>query len=147
MAKVVKPLEATTITQLQNYAAGQVVELPPFAEGQPFYARLRRPSMMVLVKSGKIPNSLIKTANSLFLGSSVDNKDERVMGDMFAVLDALCEASFVEPTYSEIQAAGIELTDDQMMFIFNYTQHGIKALDSFRSQPKFDKGARTGAKV
>lgn len=135
MAKTVKPMEVTSITELQKYAGGQIIELPAFAEGQPFVARLRRPSMMVLVKSGKIPNSLVKTANSLFLSSRVDDKDERVMTDMFSVLDALCEASFVEPTYKEIQEAGVELTDDQMMFIFNYTQQGVKALDSFRKKP------------
>lgn len=134
MAKTVKPMEVTSIADLQRYAEGQLIELPAFAEGQPFFARLRRPSMMVLVKSGKIPNSLVKTANSLFLSSRVDDKDERVMTDMFSVLDALCEASFVEPTYKEIQEAGVELTDDQMMFIFNYTQQGVKALDSFRKK-------------
>jgi len=135
MAKIVKPMEVTSISDLQKYAEGQIIELPAFAEGQPFFARLRRPSMMVLVKSGKIPNSLVKTANSLFFSSRVDDKDERVMTDIFSVLDALCEASFVEPTYKEIQEAGVELTDDQMMFIFNYTQQGVKALDSFRKKP------------
>lgn len=134
MAKTVKPMEVTSISDLQKYAEGQIIELPAFAEGQPFVARLRRPSMMILVKSGKIPNSLVKTANSLFLSSRVDETDERVMTDMFSVLDALCEASFVEPTYKEIQEAGVELTDDQMMFIFNYTQQGVEALDSFRKK-------------
>lgn len=134
MAKIVKPIETTSIADLQRYAEGQIIELPAFAEGQPFFARLRRPSMLVLVKSGKIPNSLVKTANSLFLSSRVDEADERIMSDMFSVLDALCEASFVEPTYKEIQEAGIELTDDQMMFVFNYTQQGVKALDSFRKK-------------
>ena len=28
----------------------------------------------------------------------------------------------------------MELTDDQLMFVFNYTQRGVTALGSFRSQ-------------
>lgn len=54
----------TQITSLQNlktYTKGQIVELPPFAEGMPFVARLKRPSMLALVKSGKIPNELLVT--------------------------------------------------------------------------------------
>ena len=39
---------------------------------------------------------------------------------------------FVEPSWSELKNAGIELTDEQYMFIFNYTQEGVKALEPFR---------------
>lgn len=126
--------KVTSIEQLQEYAQGSVVELPPFAEGQPFVARLRRPSMMVLAKSGKIPNSLMSTANSLFIQGSVDSKDEGTIKDLFQILDVLCDACFVEPTYQQIREAGIDLTDDQYMFVFQYSQQGVKALDNFRQQ-------------
>lgn len=130
----------TQITSLQNlktYTKGQIVELPPFAEGMPFVARLKRPSMLALVKSGKIPNELLKTANDLFMGRS--NKSSggsniNELKEMFTIFDALCEASFVEPTWEEIKESGMELTDDQYTFIFNYSQQGVKALKSFRSQ-------------
>ena len=56
--------------------------------------------------------------------------------DLFDVMDKLCEATFVEPSYSEIKEAGIKLTDEQMMFVFSYTQNGVKALDSFREESK-----------
>ena len=131
MAKTALP-PITSFEDLQNYAQGQVVTLPPFAEGQPFVARLRRPSMMALVKSGKIPNTLLKTANSLFLKSSVDDKDDGALDSLWGVLDTLCEAALLEPTYAQVKEAGLSLTDDQMMFIFNYTQQGVKALESFR---------------
>jgi hypothetical protein len=130
----------TQITSLQNlktYTKGQIVELPPFAEGMPFVARLKRPSMLALVKSGKIPNELLKTANDLFMGRS--NKSSggsniNELKEMFTIFDALCEASFVEPTWEEIKESGMELTDDQYTFIFNYSQQGVKALKPFRSQ-------------
>ncbi len=33
-------LQITSLADLQAYAKGQIVMLPPFAEGQPFVARL-----------------------------------------------------------------------------------------------------------
>lgn len=131
-------LTVTSIADLQTYAKGAVVELPPFADGQPFVARLKRPSMLALVKSGKIPNELLQEANDLFMGTPAgkhgDKYDPEVMSRMFEVFDIMCEASFVEPTYKQLIDAGVELTDDQYTFIFNYSQAGVKALKSFRKE-------------
>lgn len=126
--------EITSLTSLEQYAQGQVVQLPGFGEGQPFIARLRRPSLMVLIKSGKIPNALLATANSLFQGDSKAIKDPSAMSEIVGVLDVICEASFLEPSWSQLQQIGLELTDQQYMAVFNYSQQGIKALDSFREQ-------------
>lgn len=131
-------MEVTSFEQLKLYAQGQVVELPPFAEGQPFVARLRRPSLMALVKAGKIPNALLVTANKLFLEKGVDSRDTKMMPQVLGVFEVLVEASLVSPTLSEIKEAGMELTDDQMMFIFSYTQQGVKALE------RFHVGAKAG---
>lgn len=125
----------TSFETLQEYAKGTLVELPSFAEGQPFFARLRRPSMLVLAKSGKIPNRLLTTANKLFMETGIDEKDEKIMPEMFEVFDTILDASFVEPTYKQIKEAGIELTDDQRLFVFSYTQQGVKALERFRTRP------------
>lgn len=140
MAKKVTPirsLKPTSLEDLVKASQGVIVELPPFVEGQPFVAKIRRPSMLALVKSGKIPNPLLATANKLFTDGTVDEDDPQALSGLFSVLDAICEACFVEPSYSEMKEAGIELTDDQLMFIFNYTQRGVAALDSFRSQLKY----------
>lgn len=127
--------KVTSIEQLKQYANGQLVELPPFAEGQPFVVRMKRPSIMVLVKTGKVPNRLITMANQLFLGSKkMDEKNAKLLPEMFEVFDAIVESSLVEPKYSEIKEAGIELTDDQLMAIFNYTQSGVKALERFHNE-------------
>lgn len=129
-----KSMDITSLESLQEYGRGAIVQLPPFAEGQPFVAQLRRPSMMALAKSGKIPNALLSTANSLFIKGGVDAANESVMQDVLSVVDVLCAAAFVEPTYKQIQDTGVELTDEQYMFIFNYTQQGIKALQPFRGE-------------
>lgn len=129
-------LKITTLSDLQAYTKGQVVELPPFADGMPFVARMRRPSILVLAKSGKIPNALLKTANELFTGTaSKGNKksDTDALSQMYDIFDILCEASFIEPSYEDIKASGLDFTDEQYAFIFNYSQRGIKALESFRT--------------
>lgn len=131
-----KQLNVTSLEDIIEYQKGTVVELPPFGPDQPFIARLRRPSMMGLAKAGKIPNQLLDSANRLFFGDkgrSVKYDQEALM-QTFEVIDVLCEAAFVEPKYSELKQVGVELSDDQYMFIFNFIQQGVKALDSFRVQ-------------
>lgn len=129
-------MQITSITDLQRYAGGTVIRLPDFAEGQPFVARIRRPSLLVLAKSGKIPNSLLTTAGELFSkgGGGLDSDNENMLADMYNIMHIICEAALIKPTLSEIESAGIQLSDDQMMQIFNYTQTGVKALQSFRKE-------------
>lgn len=127
-------IKVTSIDQLKLMSGGEIVKLPPFIQGQDFYAKLRRPSMLKLVQSGQIPNSLLRTANMLFSGGVSEelDRDDEFMKDMFDLIDVLAGAVFVEPSWSELKQAGIELTDEQYMFIFNYTQEGVKALEPFR---------------
>lgn len=130
-------MKITDLNTLKEYSRGAIVELPPFAEGQPFVARLKRPSVLALAKAGKIPNELLNQANKLFLGTgnaTTKKDDPLAMKRMFELFDVLCEATFVEPTYKELKDNGIELTDDQYTFIFQYTQSGVDALTSFRKQ-------------
>lgn len=135
-------LTVTPLQELLEASRGTLVQLPPFIEGTPFVARLKRPSILALVKSGKIPNALLSTANKLFTQGTVDDKDDQSLNNLFQVLDVLCGACFVEPKYSDLKEAGIELTDDQYMFVFNYTQNGVNALRDFRGQ-QGDLGSHT----
>lgn len=139
--------KVTSIEQLKEYSAGQLVELPPFADGQPFVARIKRPSMLALVKSGKIPNSLLKTANKLFLEKGMDDENVEIMPQMFDVFDILAGACLVEPTFQQIKEAGVELTDDQMLFLFSYTQQGVMALERFRQIQENNKRTSNEQKV
>lgn len=127
-------IKVTSIDELKSMSQGEIVKLPAFIQGQDFYAKLRRPSMLKMVKSGQIPNGLLRTANMLFAGGVEKelDRDDEFMKDMFEMIDVLAEAVFVEPSWEELKNAGIELTDEQYMFIFNYTQEGVKALEPFR---------------
>lgn len=129
-------MNITTFADLQNYSAGTIVRFPDFAEGQPFVARVRRPSMLVLAKQGKIPNTLLTAAGELFSkgGGSLDADNENMLSDVYGICEVIARASLIQPTYDDIQNAGMELSDDQIMAIFNYTQNGVKALESFRKE-------------
>lgn len=127
-------MNITNITDLQSYAQGTVVRFPDFAEGQPFVARVRRPSMLVLAKQGKIPNTLLNAASELFSKGGVNSASENMLGDMYDICEIICEASLVQPTFQQIKEAGMALSDDQVMAVFNYTQVGVKALESFRKE-------------
>ena len=126
----------TDITSLQAYAKGVIVRLPDFAEGQPFVVRMKRPSLLVLAKSGQIPNSLLNAAGTLFAegGSGLDADNPKMLSDMYDVCKVICDAALVQPTMAEIEQAGLALTDEQIMAIFNYTQVGVKALENFREE-------------
>lgn len=134
-----------TLEDLKKAFGGEIVDLPGFSSEMPvFTVRLRRPSLMAMVKNGKIPNDLLTEANTLFtrgtagaMNANMDNPD--AMKDMFNILDALCEASFVEPTYKDIKSIGVELTDEQYLAVFNYTQNGVDALKQFHT----DRGSST----
>lgn len=131
-----KQNKITNITELKQYAKGSVVELPPFAEDQPFIARVKRPSLLGMVKSGKIPNSLISKTNELFSNSqeAFNPDDDKMMSDMYDIMELIVRETLVEPTYEQIKEAGLELTDDQIMYLFNYGQQGVKALETFRTK-------------
>lgn len=125
-------MKVTTIDDLKEYAKGQIVQLPSFADGQPLIVRMKRPSLMILAKSGKIPNKLLKTATEMFNGEgSADNEDLDALSKTLDLLEIICEASLVEPKYKDFKSAGIDLSDEQLIAIFNYTQRGIEALNSF----------------
>ena len=127
-------LAITSIEELKQYAQGEIVELPPFAPTQPFVAKLKRPSLLAMAKNGKIPNELLVKTNELFMndGTAVNASDDNMLKEIFSVIDTIAGEVFVQPTYKEIKEAGVQLTDEQMLFIFNYTQTGVKNLENFR---------------
>ena len=129
-------LKVTSITDIRGYAGGSVVRLPDFGPGQPFVARLRRPSLLVMVMSGKIPNSLIEQATNLFAkgANSMVGQGKNTLGEMCEIIDVVIESALVEPSLKDIKDANIELTDEQKMAIFSYTQSGVKALEQFRTE-------------
>lgn len=131
-ARVYGDSDVTDFSKLKKISDSKIVELPEFGDGTKFIARLRRPSMLKLCKSGKIPNSLLNQATSMFTDSNASKKVN--ITDIYDICEIICDSAFVNPTYEEIKDSGIELTDEQIMAVFQYTQGGIKALEKFRDE-------------
>lgn len=129
-------LKVTSIEELKKISKGELVELPGFVDGTNFVVRLKRPSLLIMAKSGKIPNGLLPQTNKLFTGglnSVTKGNDDEMLTELFNILEIVCKESLVEPTYDELVENGIELTDQQLLAIFSYTQRGVKSLENFRS--------------
>lgn len=129
-------LQVTPLETMRIASMGSLVTIPGFGNGDTITVRLRKPNMLTLIKSGRIPNHLFETATGLFEGTKSGKKaySGKELADICELMTVFCEASLVAPTYKEMQDNGIELTQEQMAFIFNYAQGGVKSLESFRSE-------------
>ena len=130
MEQHVTPLETMRLA-----SQGSLVTLPGFGDGDTITVRLRKPNMLTLLRSGKLPNELLNAAVDLFERAKKPGGTKfGEMADMVNMMAIFCEASLVEPTYKELTDNGIELTQEQMIYIFNFAQGGVKALKPFRDE-------------
>ena len=146
----VSKIKVTSLAELAEYSKGVIVELPEFAEGQPFVVRMTRPSMMKMMEEGKIPNELLTTAEALFTGDTtraLNVETGKLISNMREVMEVIAEASLAEPKYHEIKEAGVELTDQQLLAIFNYNQEGVNSLKSFRRKQENYRSRTNGENV
>lgn len=125
----------TSLDKIKEMAGGQEVYLPGWTD-EPFVARLKRPSFLGLASKGLIPNSLLGAAQKVFT-QSVD--DSVGLEDITEVMNLLVKEALVEPSYAELESAGVELTDDQLTAIFQFSQQGVKALEKFRPNQSSDE--------
>ena len=88
---------------------------------------------MGLVEGGQIPNPLLNAAYILFNGAKTQ-KDVLNLKDQKEILDIVARAAMVEPTYQQLKDIGLELTDLQLLDIYNFTQLGVRSLISFRTK-------------
>ena len=121
------------------------IETIPGWFGETVEVELKRPSILALAAAGAIPNPLMKTARKLFYSGI--NPDGGDLAEEGRVLLEVAKAALVKPSFDQLEAAGIELTDEQLVAIFQYTQLGAKALDRFRQLPADPDGDIHGAEV
>lgn len=128
--------EVTKIADIIKWAGGEIVEIPGWKADEPCYFKLTRPSMLALAKAGRIPNSLLSRASELFArgSGSFESNDTEVLSESYDILRAIAGASMLEPKLSELDEAGVSLTDEQLIAIFNYSQNGVSKLSQFRQQ-------------
>lgn len=128
-------MEITNLEQLKQMAECDVIELPRFKKEIPFNVKVKRVSLLNLVRKGIIPNKLLSAAEELFTGkqSSKGNVDMRSLTDVMFIM---AENALVEPSMENLKNVGLELTDEQIVALFNYTQQGVQELESFREESK-----------
>ena len=95
MADNKKKITPTSVSNIVEMAKGEVVEIPGFKSDEPVYFRLTRPSILLLAKTGRIPNALMSRASELFSkGSrSFGEDDGNMLAESYDVLHSLAEAS------------------------------------------------------
>ena len=146
-------MQVTTLDRLKAIKQTEVIELPPFLDGTPFVAEVKKPNMMQLMTSGKIPNELLTSAMTMFNGKTnqltnkVNENDIGSLKELVGLLDILTEHCLVNPSLKDIKEIGIELTQEQMMGVLIYTQGGIEALKSFRMQSEHNEGNKAVAEI
>jgi hypothetical protein len=123
-------LQVTSLEQLKKIAQGDIIPLPSFTGDEPFIVRAKRPSLLALIKSGAIPNTLLKAAQELFYGKDVNSDVD--MSQLTDVMTVIAEKALIEPSMEQLNELELQLTDEQLVAIFNYTQQGLKAVEKFR---------------
>ena len=132
------------VTSVEKIQTDAEVVLPGWC-GEDFVCVLRRPSLLTLASRGAITNPLMKTARKLFYtGVSPDNGNLEEEG---RILLEIAAAALVKPSFAQLEERGIELTDEQLIAIFQYTQAGAKALEQFRGFCAGDVGDPHGTAV
>ena len=129
---------------VDSIKTSQTVTIPGWC-GEAVEVELTRPSILALAAARAITNPLLKTARRIFYaGLSPDGGD---LAEEGRVLLEIAKAALVKPAFHELEAAGIALTDEQLVAIFQFTQLGAKALDRFRGLSAGIDGDIRGAEV
>lgn len=129
----------SSLEDLKKISEGEIVPLDGFYDNKPFNVRLKRPSLLSLAANKQIPNTLLNTAYRLFYGEEKGIKAENNISENAEIYKIIAKASLVEPKYQDIKDAGLELTDTQLLQIWQFSQFGGAALDSFRAKYTSDE--------
>lgn len=132
-------MQVTSLEQLKNIKLSEIVELPSFEDGTKLVVEIKKPNMMQLITSGKIPNTLLNVAMDMFNGKTGDkmqkaSQSSKDLSELVKMMNVIAEASLVNPCYEDFKTAGVGLSDDQLMAILMYSQGGVKSLENFRKQ-------------
>ncbi len=126
-----KELKITSVEEVKR-AATPVVELPPFDNGTPFNARLRKANLFSLMIGGKIPNDLLSVASkAMDKGMDPASFEEMELPELGKLLEVMCAAVLVEPKWEDVKDY---LTEEQVNAIMIYGTSGVRALENFRQQ-------------
>ena len=111
-----------------------IISIPGFDPGETFEIKVRKLSLVGLISSGKIPNSLMKVVKDAFAGikSSADDEDESAVmdkaGEIGKLMNIVCKEAMLEPTFDDVKDV---MNDAQMLAVFQFTQGGVEEVKPF----------------
>lgn len=136
-------LKPISLEELKKIKTTEVINLGPFMGGVDLIAEVKRPDLLDLITSGKMPNTVLKAAIGMFNGNNKDTAEMMLKADqgdldslkkLTGLLDVLVKNCLITPSLEDIKSCGLELNMDQKMNILMYTQGGMKQLEDFRNQ-------------
>ena len=108
--------------------ATRIIQIDGFEPGEKIEVRIKPASILNLMISGKLPNSLLNVVQEVFGDvDEINNKlqnDSETMKAAMQLMDLVCEQCLVEPKYSEIAEF---LTDNQKSQIMIEAQGNVTA--------------------
>ena len=119
--------------QFRNKAVS-IIPIPGFDAGETFEIKVKKLSIVGLMSSGKIPNSLMQVVKDAFAGikSADAEADESAImdkaGDIGKLLDIVCAEAMLEPRFEDIKDV---MNDAQKLAVFQFTQGGVEEAKSF----------------
>lgn len=112
-----------------------IIPIPGFDEGETYEIKVQKLSIVGLISSGKIPNSLMQVVKDAFerikSEDEKDAEDSSIMdkaGDIGRLLDIVCTEAMVEPRFEDVKDV---MNDAQKIAVFQFTQGGVEQVKSF----------------
>lgn len=128
----------------QRYGA-QSIEIHDWDGSSMIEVRARRPGLYNMASMGFIPNPLLGAMQAMFSGSTaqINAVDAKKQGEC---LTAIARYALVEPTMAQITEAGLELTDQQLLELYQFALAGPVRYAAFRAAAD-GAAAANGAEV
>lgn len=128
----------------QRYGA-QSIEIHDWDGSGMIEVRARRPGLYNMASMGFIPNPLLRAMQAMFSGNTaqINAVDAKKQGEC---LTAIARYALVEPTMAQITEAGLELTDQQLLELYQFALAGPVRYAAFRAAAD-GAAAANGAEV
>ena len=128
----------------QRYGA-QSIEIHDWDGSGMIEVRARRPGLYNMASMGFIPNPLLGAMQAMFSGNTaqINAVDAKMQGEC---LTAIARYALVEPTMAQITEAGLELTDQQLLELYQFALAGPVRYAAFRAAAD-GAAAANGAEV
>lgn len=141
-------MAVTPLETLLEMAPTQPEELAlsGWRPGTEISVRVKKPNFYTLLANNAIPNPLLPEMQKLFVRRQVAEEHAKGTQDFAKALIHIAKACLVEPSYAQLEEAGVELTDDQLLEICMYATLGPELLRTFRSGTR-DRAGEHGAPV